>query len=96
MAIHGSSTRADSVSRVSAKKVRLSLKLTRPLVQGSQFQRRTCALHRQSAKADPRRCQTFLESMPTPEALLPAVDVALLETKLLRPSSRNRYQLGEE
>ena len=38
----------------------------------------------------------FLESMPTPEALLPAVDVAALETKLFRPSSRHRYQLGDE
>ncbi len=28
----------------------------------------------------------FLESMPTPEALMPAVDVTALETKLLRPS----------
>ena len=38
----------------------------------------------------------FLESMPTPEALLPAVDIAALETKLLHPSSRGRYQLGNE
>ena len=38
----------------------------------------------------------FLKSMPTPEALLPAVDIVALETKLLHPSSRGRYQLGGE
>ena len=37
----------------------------------------------------------FLESMPAPEALMPAVDVAALETKLLRPS-RGRCALGDE
>ena len=40
--------------------------------------------------------KAFLESMPMPEALLPVLDIAVLATKLLRPSSRNRYQLGEE
>ena len=33
--------------------------------------------------------------MPTPEALMPAIDVAELETKLLRPA-RTRYALGKE
>jgi hypothetical protein len=39
--------------------------------------------------------KAFLESMPTPEALMPAVDIAALDTKLLRPS-QHRYTLGEE
>ena len=39
--------------------------------------------------------KAFLESMPTTEALMPAVDVAVLETKLLRPSG-TRYALGNE
>ena len=36
--------------------------------------------------------KAFLESMPTPEALMPAVDIAALEAKLLRPSG-GRYAL---
>ena len=39
--------------------------------------------------------KAFLESMPTPEALMPAVDVAELEIKLPRPA-RTRYALGDE